>query len=311
VPGVANQIHQHRVAGYRWKPEEGETALKKNKIIWQAHRGGGLLEAPDNTMAALLYGWNLGGIPEVDIRLTADDELICLHDDTLARTTDAPESIASVPVRQLPLEEIRKYDAGRKFAARFAGEKVLTLRDVFEKMKSDPSLDLFVDIKNYDDANFTRMLEVFSTLTAEYGTAGRMIVASCEYALNLRIGKAVEGARILQWIGDWGPEDHRTIKLRKFEELAGLNFAGLDGVQIHLEFNEVPINGWHYDVSEADLKILLDTCTKAGVFFQVFPFQFTDRSLCDLLRLGITGYATDEPARFKRIIDATVAGTAC
>jgi glycerophosphoryl diester phosphodiesterase len=100
-----------------------------SKIIWQAHRGGGLYEAPDNTMAALLYGWRLGGVPEVDIRLTADDELICLHDDTLARTTDAPAAIANVPVRQLTLAEILKYDAGKKFAPRFAGEKVLPLRN--------------------------------------------------------------------------------------------------------------------------------------------------------------------------------------
>ena len=64
------------------------------KIYWQAHRGGGGHEAPDNTLYAMEYGWSLGGIPEADIRVTADREVVCLHDNTLARTTDAPPELA-------------------------------------------------------------------------------------------------------------------------------------------------------------------------------------------------------------------------
>lgn len=273
-------------------------------ITWQAHRGGGLYEAPDNTMAALLYGWGLGGMPEVDIRLTADDELICLHDNTLARTTDAPESVANVPVRQLPLAEILKYDAGKKFDPKFAGQTVLPLRDVFEKMKSDPAMELFVDIKNYDKVNFPRMLDVFAAMTTRYKLANRLIVASCDYNLNLQIGQAVEGLRIMQWIGDWGPEDHRTVKLRKFEELARKNFAGLYGVQVHLEFLESPSDGWWFDVSRADLQRCMDACSAAGITFHVFPFRFNEASIQGLLHLGITSFATDEPARFKQILES-------
>ena len=62
------------------------------KIYWQAHRGGDGHEAPDNTLCAMKYGWSLGGIPEADIRVTRDHEVVCLHDNTLARTTDAPSA---------------------------------------------------------------------------------------------------------------------------------------------------------------------------------------------------------------------------
>ncbi len=277
--------------------------MKSEKIIWQAHRGGGLYEAPDNTIAALLYGWNLGGIPEVDIRLTADDELICLHDDTLARTTDAPESIANLPVRQLVFDEIRKYDAGKKFDLRFAGEKIPTLREVFEKMKLNPARELFVDISHYDEIDFPPMLNEFANLTREYGLASRLTAASCDYALNRRIREAVRGVRIIHWIGYWGPEDAGPIKLRIFEDLAACRFAGLDEVQMHLHLIDPPRDDWPYDVSATDLSRLLETCTREGIDFQVFPFEFTERSLCDLLRLGLTRFATDEPARFKHIID--------
>ncbi|MBN2356841.1 hypothetical protein JXO59_12065, partial [candidate division KSB1 bacterium] len=67
-------------------------------VYWQAHRGGGAQDAPDNTMAAFLYAWSLGGIPEADLRTTRDSVIICLHDATLGRTTDAAAEIASLPV---------------------------------------------------------------------------------------------------------------------------------------------------------------------------------------------------------------------
>ncbi len=33
-------------------------------VQWQAHRGGGGVERPDNTIVSFLYGWDLGGIAE-------------------------------------------------------------------------------------------------------------------------------------------------------------------------------------------------------------------------------------------------------
>ena len=79
------------------------------KIYWQAHRGGGGKEAPDNTLYAMRYGWSLGGIPEADIRVTSDHEVVCLHDNTLARTTDAPPERVDRPIGELTLAEVRKY----------------------------------------------------------------------------------------------------------------------------------------------------------------------------------------------------------
>ncbi|MGD2139925.1 MAG: glycerophosphodiester phosphodiesterase family protein, partial [Burkholderiales bacterium] len=50
-----------------------------------AHRGGGLL-APENTLAALRYAANLGfqGV-EFDVKLTADEVPVLLHDDAQER----------------------------------------------------------------------------------------------------------------------------------------------------------------------------------------------------------------------------------
>jgi glycerophosphoryl diester phosphodiesterase len=61
---------------------------------------------------------------EFDVRLTADRQLILLHDERLERTTDGRGKAIS-----LPLAAIRSCDAGRRFGARFRGEPVPTLAE--------------------------------------------------------------------------------------------------------------------------------------------------------------------------------------
>ena len=80
-------------------------------VHFQAHRGG-MREAPENTLAAYRYAWALGGIPEVDVCTTKDGVIICLHDATLARTTNAPADVKDVPVSELTFEDVRTWDAG-------------------------------------------------------------------------------------------------------------------------------------------------------------------------------------------------------
>jgi glycerophosphoryl diester phosphodiesterase len=61
---------------------------------------------------------------EFDVRLTADRQLILLHDERLERTTDGRGKAIS-----LPLTAIRSCDAGGRFDARFRGEPVPTLAE--------------------------------------------------------------------------------------------------------------------------------------------------------------------------------------
>ena len=83
-----------------------------------AHRGARSL-APENTMLAIEKAWELGahGI-EIDVAVTADNNLILFHDDLLTRTTDVhlhfPERIND-PFTTFTLEEIQRLDAGSWF----------------------------------------------------------------------------------------------------------------------------------------------------------------------------------------------------
>jgi glycerophosphoryl diester phosphodiesterase len=81
--------------------------------------------APENTLAGLRKARELKcRWVEFDVRLTADGQLILLHDERLDRTTNGRGEVA-----RLPLAEIRCYDAGSRFAAFFRGERVPTLAE--------------------------------------------------------------------------------------------------------------------------------------------------------------------------------------
>ena len=273
------------------------------KIYWQAHRGGGGYEAPDNTLYAMEYGWKLGGIPEADIRVTADREVICLHDNTLARTTDAPEELAGRPVGELTLAEIRRFDASRKFRADLAGERVPTVREVFERMQTDPSRLLYADIKNYDAERFPVLLEKFIALVREYGLTDRIIVAGRDYELNCRFKKELPEIKTMHWIGHDPAE-----RIAEFRRLAERDFAGLDMVQLHLYIKENPADGWIYDLPLADIR---EAFGRLGTRLEVFPFgAFTEDAVRTLLEIGIRQFATDEPLRFSRTLEAVWRGKA-
>lgn len=76
-----------------------------------AHRGGAL-EAPENTLEAFRRAVALGcDAVELDLRATADREVVVLHDPDVERVTDGSGRVAD-----LPLEELRRLDAARWFA---------------------------------------------------------------------------------------------------------------------------------------------------------------------------------------------------
>jgi glycerophosphoryl diester phosphodiesterase len=84
------------------------------------HRGNPA-EHPENTLASFRSAIELGvDMIECDVHMTADGELIVIHDHTLDRTTDG-----TGPVGQHTLAELRRLDAG-------GGERLPLLAEVCE-----------------------------------------------------------------------------------------------------------------------------------------------------------------------------------
>lgn len=90
-----------------------------------AHRGSAGTH-PENTLPAFMEAVRTGadGI-ELDVHLTADQQLVVIHDESVDRTTDGKGLI-----RELTLEEIKELDAGSWFDKRYQATKISTLQEV-------------------------------------------------------------------------------------------------------------------------------------------------------------------------------------
>ncbi|RMF37016.1 MAG: glycerophosphodiester phosphodiesterase, partial [Planctomycetota bacterium] len=92
------------------------------KII--AHRGASF-DFPENTLVAFRHAWEQGadGI-EGDFYLTADGQIVCIHDPDTERTGGQ-----QLMVEQSTLEQLRGLEYGSWKDRRFAGESIPTLED--------------------------------------------------------------------------------------------------------------------------------------------------------------------------------------
>jgi glycerophosphoryl diester phosphodiesterase len=100
-----------------------------------SHRGC-MFESPENTLSAFAWAGRVGADAiELDLRATADGEIVVIHDKTVNRTTNG-----SGAIRSLTLEEVRRLDAG-------AGQKVPTMDEAFAFARAH-ELRLLLDVKD-------------------------------------------------------------------------------------------------------------------------------------------------------------------
>jgi glycerophosphoryl diester phosphodiesterase len=136
-----------------------------------AHRGASAY-APENTLAAFRLALEMGADGfELDVMLSADGHLVVIHDDTADRTTDG-----SGPVQEKTLAELKALDAGARFDARFAGERIPTLREIFDLVAGDRAF-VNVEIKT-DSLKGDGLEEKLVALIRRYGLGECLLISS-------------------------------------------------------------------------------------------------------------------------------------
>lgn len=106
-----------------------------------AHRGASAL-APENTLSALQLAAKLGASwVEFDVALTADQQVIVMHDESVTRTTDGCGAVHRLTWRQL-----RHLDAGSWFSPCYKGERIPLLSEWLDCAKMH-SLSLNIECK--------------------------------------------------------------------------------------------------------------------------------------------------------------------
>lgn len=141
------------------------------------HRGA-CKYAPENTLASFELAVEQGADAiELDAKVSADGTVMVIHDQTVDRTTDGKGR-----VNRLTLQELKKLDAGSFFDARFSGERIPTLDEVFESVGK--RIFINVELTNYASRHDTLVPRV-AEIVKRHGLEKSVIFSSFA-PVNLR-----------------------------------------------------------------------------------------------------------------------------
>ena len=162
-------LHRFMTVG----PRPDRPALADPPLLF-AHRGGAGLW-PENTLFAFENAAKLGvDVLELDVHLTADDNLVVIHDSTVDRTTNG-----SGRVDEMTVAELKKLDAGYNFTPddgatypyRGQGVTIPTLDEVLDAF---PNYRINIEIKDDNQRAAERLAEIITA----HGAQDRVIVVS-------------------------------------------------------------------------------------------------------------------------------------
>jgi glycerophosphoryl diester phosphodiesterase len=156
----------------------------------QAHRGAAGL-APENTLAAFRMAIELGADgAELDLQASKDGVVVVIHDDTVDRTTDGRGSIGD-----LTLAEIKRLDAGAKFASAFRNERIPTLRELIDLVKASGRerfrLNLEIKFAEGREGQPADLEERVLAVLRETGFTDRVIVQSFYHPSAAKVKRLV------------------------------------------------------------------------------------------------------------------------
>jgi len=223
----------------------------KKTLIW-AHRGASGY-APENTLAAfdLAAKMNADGV-ELDVQLTKDGEIVVIHDETIDRTSNAKGLVMNYT-----LDELKRMDFSYGNNA-FEGEKIPTMREVFELLKPT---NLTINIELKTGIIFYDIEEKLVKLVKDCGFEDRVIYSSFNHKSVLKIKEIDKNAKIGFLYAD-GPIDMPSYAKKYGADAlhpAGYNLR-YDGFMDECKENEIDVNVWTIN-KEADIK----ECIQRGV----------------------------------------------
>ena len=281
--------------------------LRPSSKIAIAHRGASAY-APEHTLAAYRLAIAQGAdYVEQDLAVSRDGHLICLHDDSLERTTNVEEifpergAVDSASGRRqwlavdFTLAEIRQLDAGAWFDPRFAGERVPTWEEAVALVGT--SAGLYPELKTpalYESRRID-MTQLFAEsvkrLNLDSRPIGSLIVQSFDDRPLRELAKRLpQVPRTFLIEGRDGPRWLTREGLAKIATFA----TGIGPSKFLLDGQPGMVRMAH----EAGLTVTPYTFTTRGPATRFADVGAEMRHY--LLELGVDALFTDNPDRFPR-----------
>lgn len=151
--------------------------------------------APENTLEAFQLAMDMGADGfELDVHMSADGELVVIHDETVDRTTGG-----SGYVKDLTLAQLKSLDACCGMA-KYRGAKIPTLAEVFDLIRDTRHI-VNVEIKT-DEWFYPQIEEKCLALAKEKGVDNRVIYSSFNHHTLLRMRQLQPDAKLGMLFGD-------------------------------------------------------------------------------------------------------------
>lgn len=174
----------------------------KNKLAVNhlvAHRGYSQ-HFPENTLLAIQGGLDAGArYIEIDIQLSADKQPVVFHDRDLNRLCQQPGAIHDYDLNSL--RNFSSYALDR-FADKYKGEKIATLKEVVMLFEKYPDVILFVELKRISIEHFgiTDMLDAVLACLEPISKQCVLISFSLDILESIRLQSSIPiGAVIDEW----------------------------------------------------------------------------------------------------------------
>ncbi|MBA2380197.1 MAG: hypothetical protein H0V76_11555 [Blastocatellia bacterium] len=252
-----------------------------------AHRGASA-DAPENTLAAfsLAAEARADGI-EFDVHVASDGVPIVFHDHDLKRIAGIKSRI-----NRLTSSELAEIDAGSWFNRErpnayhpaYAGERIPTLESTLRHLNDYPG-ELYIEIKNQDEATLLKRAEIVAKLAATSPLAPRVTVKSFSLPMMSHLAKQFPSLRTAAL---FQPSWRRF--LHSHRELISL--------AAHAGVKEVSV---HYSLA---VHSLLDEAQKQNISVVIWTVD-SSRWLKIAASAGIRGIITNHPAKLLKARDAT------
>ncbi|AVF02636.1 MULTISPECIES: glycerophosphodiester phosphodiesterase family protein [Devosia] len=232
----------------------------------QAHRGASAI-APENTIAAFRAAAEAGAKwVELDVALSADGQLIVIHDDSVDRTSSGSGSLGA-----LTQSEIAALDAGSWFSQDYQDERIPTLAETIAAL-GELGLSANVEIKQHKHHKSLDQLVGAVQADISKRSGGTEIMISSFDPEALKAMHALEPELEMAMLWGRPPEDWA-------EQLAAIPAS-----TIHMHFKALSI-GMLEETTKRGIKVRAWTCND--------PMQ-----LVSFWDAGLTGVITDNPKLF-------------